>query len=97
MAEFEKVIKEYKRMCKSYANCSDGCPFRNTTCKYELIEWPDEAEKIIMRWSAENPVKTNRKKFEEVFGFDILKRFSFSEHDKEWFNKEYKEGDNHDE
>lgn len=46
-----------------------------------------------MRWSEEPLIITNRRKFEEVFGFNILKKVVLSEHDKEWFNEEYKESD----
>lgn len=101
MAEFQTVIRERERMCKQISDC-DKCSisFHNNKtksfCTSFIIEHPEEAERIIMRWSDEHPIMTNRRKFEEVFGFDILERFSFSEHDKEWLNKEYKDGDNHD-
>lgn len=100
MAEFHTVMRERRRMCKQIGDC-DKCQisFRNNKsesfCDTFMRESPAEAERIIMQWAAENPPKTNRRKFEEVFGFDILERFSFSEHDKEWLNKEYKDGDHH--
>lgn len=101
MAEFQKVVKERKRMCEQYALCK-YCPLGelqehdngNAMCRSLAFEYPEKAEQIILKWAGEYPIATNRKKFEEVFGFDILERFSFSEHDKEWFNKEYKEDGN---
>lgn len=98
MAEFQTVIRERERMCKQIGTC-DKCQisFHNNKnksfCTTFMIESPEEAERIIMQWADEHPLMTNRRKFEEVFGFDILERLSFSKHNKEWFNKEYKEGD----
>lgn len=98
MAEFHTVMKEKRRMCKQIGDCSK-CPIsflnnKSSFCTTFMAESPEDAERIIMRWASEHPIMTNRRKFEEVFGFDILERFSFSEHDKEWLNKEYKDGDN---
>lgn len=101
MAEFQKIVKERKRMCEQYDFCK-YCPLGelqkhdngNAMCRSMVFEYPEKAEYIIMKWAEEHPIMTNRKKFKEVFGFDILERFSFSEHDKEWLNKEYKEDGN---
>ena len=39
-------------------------------CISFLLECPQEAERIIMGWAKEHPVKTNADKFKEVFGFE---------------------------
>lgn len=94
MAEFLKVVKERKRMCESYGDPCKGCPLEFAiSCKNWMLAHPEETEEIIMEWSEKHPIMTNRKKFEEVFGFDLLKRIVLSEHDKEWFDEEYKESD----
>lgn len=36
-----------------------------------MAEYPEEAEKIIMNWAKEHPVKTNADKFKEVFGVEV--------------------------
>ena len=98
MAEFMTVMREYDRMCNKCMNCK-SCPISSTNngsgswCRMFVIKFPEEAERIIMQWASENQIVTNRRKFEEVFGFDIIERFSFYECNKEWLNKEYKEGD----
>ena len=52
-------------------------------CRAWMYEHPEELERIVMRWMAENPIVTNRMKFMEVFGFDFLAKFSTSECDRE--------------
>ena len=54
MAEFINVMKEYNRMCHSYADCRD-CPLCNVNCEYITHEKPEEVESIIMKWSKEHP------------------------------------------
>lgn len=54
MAEFINVMKEYNRMCHSYADCRD-CPLCNVNCEYIMHEKPEETESIIMKWSREHP------------------------------------------
>ena len=101
MAEYQEVTKQYARMCDSfnrygYNHCSE-CPLNSVrtkanTCAYwAFITDPEMAEKIIMTWATEHPVKTNNDKFKEIFGFPISQKFPVSEYDSEWLNKEYKE------
>lgn len=91
MAEYQKVIKEYRRMCSSIDDCIK-CPLEElvngdaTYCEAGVIHSPEEAEDIIMQWSIEHPIKTNRDKFKEVFGYN-----SFAECPVGWLNMEYKE------
>ena len=78
MAEFVTVMREYERMCKGNARC-ETCPIvssnnkRGVACHLFVRKFPMEAECIIMQWSAEHPIITNRIKFEEVFGRDLFK------------------------
>lgn len=73
MAEFQKVVKEKERMCDKYLCAS--CPLGKTNNKYcsgWIVANPKQAESIIMGWAAEHPIKTNRMRFEEVFGCSIV-------------------------
>lgn len=75
MAEFQKVAKEFKRMCSEHPGC-DGCPFehphKDVVCSAWAMRNPKEGEQKIMEWTAKHPIKTNRDKFKEVFGLDYL-------------------------
>ena len=95
MAEFQKVAKEKQRMCQKCL-CS-SCPLgehndKNGGCSKWAILYPEEAERIIMKWSAEHPIMTNAKKFEQVFGFSFYYRFGGSDVDTAWLAEEYKGG-----
>ena len=95
MAEFQKVIKERKRMCGRYKIC-DGCPIKAETldkgdvCLTWIMRKPEEAEHIIMKWAKENPIVTNGMKFHEVFGINFDALYSVSEATIKWLNEEYK-------
>lgn len=60
MAEFKEVMKQYKRMCKSYPDCVD-CPFKaklGWDCQPDaLIEEKDFDiwETTVMNWAHNNP------------------------------------------
>lgn len=92
MADFKTVAKAWGRMCRK--NCCPGCPVGkargNIMCRAWACEHPEELERLVMKWTAENPIVTNRMKFMEVFGFDFLAKHSMSECDREWFEGEYK-------
>ena len=52
---------------------------------------PEDAEKDIMQWAAEHPIKTNGMKFKEVFGFDPFALPIFSVNGGgNWLKEEYK-------
>jgi len=101
MAEFQKVMKEKRRMCKQIGDCSK-CPisFRNNKsesfCDTFMRESSGEAERIILQWAEKNPIMTNRRKFEEVFGFTPATMFEVNPGNADWLDEEYKGGDNHD-
>lgn len=60
MAEFKEVMKQYKRMCKSYPDCAD-CPFKaelGWDCQPNaLIEEEDFDiwETTVMEWGRTHP------------------------------------------
>ena len=60
MAEFKEVMKQYKRMCKSYPDCAD-CPFKaelGWDCQPDaLIEEEDMDiwETTVMDWARNHP------------------------------------------
>lgn len=67
MAEFAQIMKDWRRMCKTYStddeDCCEGCPvvdFHEHGCSaiYEMedvTDWRRYAE-AIMSWAAEHPV-----------------------------------------
>ena len=97
MAEFQKVVKERKRMCEQYHTCRH-CPLgelqtqdTNAMCRSLAFEYPEEAERIIMSWASEHPIMTNQRKFTEVFGFNIATMFEVNQGNADWLDEEYKE------
>lgn len=105
MAEFTKVAKEYVRLCESHPNCMSSCPMNQyrdkaIMCRYwTLVEEPEKAEKIIMEWAAEHPVKTNGNIFKDTYGFDLEYLFILTDAKgrEEWAKHVYKEPeDEHD-
>jgi len=57
MAEFQKVIAEWKRLCKSrlHLGCS-GCPVNNGVyCRIGNKPFDDDFEYEILKWAAANP------------------------------------------
>lgn len=96
MIGFQTVIKEQKRMCNSFASCL-SCPLSKVQgdstllCRDWIFNNPAETERVVTEWSAEHPIMTNRKKFEEVFGFNIATIFEVHEDNAKWLDEEYKE------
>jgi hypothetical protein len=60
------TIKELKRMCDTYENCS-GCPFGDTCCGVSVSALPDNADGIVDKWVEEHPIKTYMQDFFEKF------------------------------
>ena len=97
MAEFHTVMKEKRRMCKQIGDCSK-CPIsflnnKSSYCTTFMAESPEDAERIIMQWATEHPLMTNRRKFEEVFGFSPATMFEVNSRNVDWLDEEYKGGD----
>lgn len=101
MAEFMTVMREYGRMCDESVRCG-SCPIasnnsgRGIACHLFVRKFPKEAERIIMQWASEHPIMTNRRKFEEVFGFTPATMFEINWGNAEWLDEEYKGGDSND-
>ena len=69
MAEFVTVTREFERMCKSNKciSCDMLVPDNAISCSLWVKKHPEEAEKIIMEWSAANPVETMKDRFFKMF------------------------------
>lgn len=108
MTEFQRVAKERERMCETSNGCKE-CPLYNLTegnfCGTKILNHAEESERIIMKWASEHPIKTNRMKFEEIFGCSIVTHKiheaipghveilnTSDEEFEEWLNAEYKGG-----
>ena len=96
MAEFITVMREYNRMCNSDMGC-DNCQVSasnngtGASCYHFIRKSPEKAERIIMSWASEHPILTNRKKFEEVFGFALDERCAMPITILDWLDEEYRE------
>lgn len=96
MAEFTTVMREYGRMCKVCMEC-ENCPlkssnnFRGVVCNLFVRKFPEEAERIIMKWAKEHPIVTNAMKFKEIFGYDFQDAFG-ALGCSEWLDDEYERG-----
>ena len=102
--EFQEFFKQHERMCKLYKKCN-SCPIGNSGVSCQRIVPEDNAiklEQIVEQWAKENPIPTNKDKFQEVFGQmpsslvclfvdNKLKCGSCSECEyNDWWEKEYK-------
>lgn len=58
MAEFQVVMRQYARLCRTMNTCTD-CPVANLgvylSCRMRMMYDPDSAERIILNWAAEHP------------------------------------------
>ena len=54
MAEFQKVMREWKRMCKSRGNIPDDFVGAESALLF-AFDRPEEVERLVMEWSAEHP------------------------------------------
>lgn len=109
MGEFVEVMKQKERMCKSYKGVCRKCDVssdnngKHIGCRSFTLNYPQEAEEIIMKWAEEHPVQTNVDKFKEVFGFEFRKTcvissdcidckyYRMEKCEEVWWNEEYKE------
>ena len=68
----QATIFDYARMCNSYDVCNE-CPLYHRNCGIKkgcddiIIDEPDEANEIILKWCEEHPVKTRQDKFLEIY------------------------------
>ena len=72
MAEFQKVMREWKRMCKSRGNIPDDFADAESALLF-AFDRPDEIERLVMEWAAEHPepVYPSIAKYLEQFGITI--------------------------
>lgn len=95
MAEYQEVVKQFKRMCES--NCSNchECPIESYRGFYHCWRWvsedPEKSEELIMKWAKEHPVKRNYHKFEETFGINPIRMDWWNTKGADWLMEEYKE------
>lgn len=54
MAEFQKVMREWKRMCKSRGNIPDDFVGAESALLF-AFDRPEEIERLVMEWAAEHP------------------------------------------
>lgn len=70
MAEFTKIMEIRKRMCNPFKMCTE-CPLFETpeqiSCADFILNYPKEAEEIILKWAEEHPVKTRLTDFLEKY------------------------------
>ena len=59
-------IKDLKRMCDSYKECS-SCPLSDTCSGDSVLALPDNADEIVDKWVSDHPVKTYIMDFLEKF------------------------------
>lgn len=70
--EFVEVMRNRKRMCNTIGMC-EYCPLSSSNngtsmiCSDVIKTYPEKAEKIIMKWAEEHPIKTNGSKFLEDY------------------------------
>lgn len=65
MEKFVTVMRQFKRMCDAHpvTECVLKCPFNellvdagpNAPCIVPLMDMPERAEAVIMKWALENP------------------------------------------
>ena len=66
------TIYDYARMCNSYDVCNE-CPLYHRNCGIKkgcddiLIDEPDKANEIILKWCKEHPTKIRQSEFLKMF------------------------------
>lgn len=66
------TIFDYVRMCNSYEVCNN-CPLADGNngecmdCDDFIMNYPDKANKIILKWCAEHPAETRQDKLLKMF------------------------------
>ena len=67
------TIYDYVRMCSKYSESCEECPlnYNNTKdeayCQDFMINNPDKANEIILKWCEEHPVETRQDRFLKMF------------------------------
>lgn len=105
-----EFLKTKNRMCEKHKACGD-CPmsrYNNPVkepCSEFIRKFPNKAIEIVEKWLKENPAKTNKDKFIEVFHqsqlnsarcvYDITGKCGYVPsglpcNDCDWWKEEYK-------
>ncbi len=95
MTEFKTVMREFQRLCsgRKCGSCPIGIYNESALyCSVWVKNHSEEAERIIMEWSAAHPIKTNGMKFKEVFGYRFADKIKTPEDIMTWLCEEYKRG-----
>lgn len=96
---YQEAMGISRRMCKSYEGCG-GCPLDHRldsddkTCWDALHDDPNETEKILKKWAAEHPVKTNGQKCNEMFLEVFGVQYATALMHPDWWYQEYVEPEN---
>ncbi|MBQ8514644.1 MAG: hypothetical protein IJ496_04540 [Ruminococcus sp.] len=73
--------KDYVRMCESYVDSCENCPFETTgNCRKAILADPKTANEIISKWCAEHPehpesVSEQPEKPKKTYKEDFLEKF----------------------
>lgn len=73
MAEFQKVMREWKRMCKSRGNIPDDFVGAESALLFAFNR-PEEIERLVMEWAAEHPEPEYPTWGEWLMQFDVMGR-----------------------
>lgn len=93
---YQEAMRISRRMCESYERC-DRCPLdyqpsgNGKTCWDALRDDSNEAEKVLKKWAAEHPVKTNGQKCEEMFLEVFGMQYATALMHPDWWQQEYVE------
>lgn len=96
---YQEAIKIYKKICNSTAECIN-CPLSSDNngtqmlCQDFLRRCPEKAEPILKKWLAEDPVKTNEQKINEMFLETFGISYATALAHPDWWQQEYKNIDN---
>lgn len=93
---YQEAMRISRRMCESYERC-DRCPLdyqpsgNGKTCWDALRDDSNEAEKVLKKWAAEHPVKTNGDKCNEMFLEVFGMQYATALMHPGWWQQEYVE------
>lgn len=89
------TIYDYARMCNSYDVCNE-CPLYHRNCGIKkgcddiIIDEPDKADEIILKWCEEHPVKTRQSELLKMFPNAKIDNCGTSILCPRWVDKDFK-------
>lgn len=90
------TIYDYARMCKAFRNKCGICPMgignngAKELCAKLIMRFPDEANKIILKWCEEHPVETRQDRFLKMFPNAKIDNLGISILCPQWVSKDSK-------